>query len=132
MAMSDPLADMLTRIRNAVRVGHMSLTVPSSRPKRGVAKVLQEEGYIAGFNVRTENGFEQLEIQLKYGEKGVKVITHIGRVSRPGLRRYKKVKELNEVLNGFGIAILTTSRGIMTDQEARRLNVGGEVLCEVW
>ena len=132
MAMSDPLADMLTRIRNAVRAGHMSLTVPSSRAKRGVAKVLQEEGYIAGFGVCTEKGFEQLEIQLKYGEKGSKVITHIRRVSRPGLRQYKKVKELNEVLNGFGIAILTTSRGILTDHEARRQNVGGEVLCEVW
>jgi small subunit ribosomal protein S8 len=132
MAMSDPLADMLTRIRNAVRAGHMSLTVPSSRSKQGIAKVLQEEGYIGGFRVYTENGFEQLEIHLKYGERGTKVITHISRVSRPGLRRYKKVKELNEVLDGFGIAILTTSSGILTDQEARRLNVGGEVLCEVW
>jgi small subunit ribosomal protein S8 len=132
MAMSDPLADMLTRIRNAVRAGHMSVTMPSSRPKQGIAKVLQEEGYIAGFRVYDENGFEQLEIELKYGDKGAKVITHIGRVSRPGLRCYKKVKDLDEVLNGFGISILTTSRGILTDQEARRLRVGGEVLCEVW
>jgi len=132
MAMSDPLADMLTRIRNAVRAGHMSVTVPSSRPKQGIAKVLQEEGYIAGFRVCTEKSFSELEIQLKYGEKGAKVITHISRVSRPGLRCYKKVNELDEVLNGFGIWILTTSRGILTDQEARRLHVGGEVLCEVW
>jgi len=132
MAMSDPLADMLTRIRNAVRAGHMSVTMPSSRPKQGIAKVLQEEGYIAGFRVSAEEGFPQLEIQLKYGEKGAKVITHISRVSKPGLRCYKKVNELEEVLNGFGIWILTTSRGILTDQEARRLNVGGEVLCEVW
>jgi small subunit ribosomal protein S8 len=132
MAMTDPLADMLTRIRNAVCAGHMSVTVPSSRSKQGIAKVLQDEGYIAGFRVAAENGFPQLEIQLKYGEKGTKVITHIRRVSKPGLRCYKKVKELDEVLNGFGIGILTTSRGILTDQEARRLRVGGEVLCEVW
>jgi small subunit ribosomal protein S8 len=132
MSMNDPLADMLTRIRNAVQAGHTSLMVPSSRSKQGIAKVLYEEGYIAGSHLETENGIEHLHIQLKYGEKGVKVITNITRVSKPGLRRYKKVKELSDVLNGFGIAILTTSKGIMTDLEARRQNIGGEIICEVW
>ena len=130
--MSDPLADMLTRIRNGINARFDSVEMPLSKLKAGVCKVLQEEGYINGYHI-LEGGVQGvLKIDLKYGPKGEQVITGIRRVSKPGLRQYKKSHQIPKVMSGLGIAILTTSHGIMTDREARRRQVGGEVLCEVW
>ncbi len=132
MSMSDPLADMLTRIRNGINARFDSVEMPLSKLKAGVCKVLQEEGYINGYHI-LEGGVQGvLKIDLKYGPKGEQVITGIRRVSKPGLRQYKKSHQIPKVMSGLGIAILTTSHGIMTDREARRRQVGGEVLCEVW
>ena len=131
--MSDPLADMLTRIRNGVMAHFPTVEVPLSKLKVGVAKVLKQEGYISDYQVVGE-GEEQgvLKIELKYGPKNEKVITGIRRISKPGLRQYKKTDRIPKVMSGLGIAILTTSRGIISDREARSQNVGGELLCEVW
>ena len=132
MSMSDPLADMLTRIRNGISAKFDSVEMPLSKLKAGVCKVLQEEGYINGYHI-LEGGVQGvLKIDLKYGPKGEQVITGIRRVSKPGLRQYRKSHQIPKVMSGLGIAILTTSHGIMTDREARRRKVGGEVLCEVW
>ena len=132
MSMSDPLADMLTRIRNASRVNFVSVTMPKSNVKVNVAKVLQQEGYIEGFQVSDEGPQGQLSIDLKYGPAGEPVITGIKRVSKPGLRQYAGASDIPQVLNGLGVAIVSTSAGIMTDREARAKNVGGEIICEVW
>lgn len=130
MSMTDPIADMLTRIRNAAAVGKPTVKMPSSKTKVSIAKVLQDEGYIAGSHV-TENGAKaELEIELKYYE-GRPVIERLQRVSRSGLRQYRGKDALPKVLNGLGIAIISTSRGIMTDSQARQQGVGGEVLCFV-
>jgi small subunit ribosomal protein S8 len=132
MSMSDPLADMLTRIRNAVMVKFDSVEMPASRVKASVAKVLKEEGYISDY--RLEKGEVQgvLKIDLKYGPEKESVITGIKRISKPGLRKYTKANAIPTVLNGLGIAIVSTSKGVVTDQTARTLNAGGEILCEVW
>ncbi|MDQ3495469.1 MAG: 30S ribosomal protein S8 [Pseudomonadota bacterium] len=130
MSMTDPIADMLTRIRNAAAVGKPTVKMPSSKTKLAIAKVLQDEGYIAGAKV-TENGAKaELEIELKYYE-GHPVIDRLQRVSRSGLRNYRGKDALPRVLNGLGIAIISTSKGIMTDSQARHQGVGGEVLCIV-
>jgi small subunit ribosomal protein S8 len=130
MSMTDPIADMLTRMRNAAAVGKPTVKMPSSKIKVAIAKVLQDEGYIAGSRV-TENGAKpELEIELKYYE-GRPVIERMQRVSRSGLRHYRGKAELPKVLNGLGIAIISTSKGIMTDSQARQQGVGGEVLCFV-
>lgn len=132
MSMSDPLADMLTRIRNAVMVKYQSVEMPSSKVKASVAKVLKEEGYIADYQVEDNNLQGILKIDLKYGPENEPVITGIKRISRPGLRQYTKASAVPKVLNGLGIAIISTSKGVVTDRTARALNTGGEILCEVW
>jgi small subunit ribosomal protein S8 len=132
MAMSDPLGDMLTRIRNAQRSGKTKVTAPASRLRANVLDVLKREGYIRDWHAeKDEAGFEQLEVELKYYE-GEPVIREIHRVSKPGRRVYSKIKELPRFYNGLGIAILSTPRGVMADHEARAANVGGEVLCRVF
>jgi small subunit ribosomal protein S8 len=128
--MSDPIADMLTRIRNAQSVEKSTVSMPSSKVKVAIAQVLKDEGYIEDFAVRGEAGKPELELQLKY-YAGRPVIERIERVSKPGLRIYKGAEELPRVMNGLGVAIVSTSRGVMTDRRARASGVGGEVLCVV-
>jgi small subunit ribosomal protein S8 len=130
MTMSDPIADMLTRIRNAQRAEKQTVAMPSSKLKAAIAQVLKEEGYIEDYAVREADGRSVLEIALKY-YGGKPVIETIERVSRPGLRVYKPSRELPRVMNGLGVAIVSTSKGVMTDRKARGLGVGGEVLCIV-
>ena len=130
MSMSDPIADMLTRIRNAQLAEKLSVAMPSSRVKASIAQVLQDEGYIAGFKVSEEDGKSTLEIALKY-YAGAPVIEKIERVSRPGLRIYKGREDIPKIMNGLGIAIVSTSKGVMTDRKARATGIGGEVLCIV-
>lgn len=130
MSMSDPIADMLTRIRNAQMVEKATVAMPSSKVKAAIAQVLQDEGYIDGFQVKTQDGKSQLEISLKY-YAGRPVIERIERVSRPGLRIYKGAKSIPQVMNGLGVAIVTTPKGVMTDRKARAAGIGGEVLCYV-
>jgi len=128
--MTDPIADMLTRIRNAQLIRKTSVNMPSSKIKTAIAQVLKDEGYIDGFAVRDKAGKPELEISLKY-YAGQPVIEKIERVSRPGLRIYRGREELPKVMNGLGVAIMSTSRGVMTDRKARATGVGGEVLCIV-
>lgn len=130
MSMSDPIADMLTRIRNAQMVEKAVVAMPASKVKAAIAQVLKDEGYIDGFQVKTEAGKSQLEIALKY-YAGRPVIERIERVSRPGLRVYKGAKSIPQVMNGLGVAIVTTPQGVMTDRKARAAGIGGEVLCYV-
>lgn len=130
MSMSDPIADMLTRIRNAQQAQKANVVMPSSKLKVAIAKVLQSEGYIDGFSVREDAGKAQLEVALKY-YAGRPVIERIERVSRPGLRVYKGSDDLPRVMNGLGVAIVSTPRGVMTDRAARANRVGGEVICYV-
>ena len=130
MSMSDPIADMLTRIRNAQMVEKGAVTMPSSKLKVAIAQVLKDEGYIDGFAIKGDTGKSELEIALKY-YAGRPVIERIERVSRPGLRIYKGRHDLPQVMNGLGVAIVTTPRGVMTDRKARAAGIGGEVLCYV-
>ena len=130
MSMSDPIADMLTRIRNAQMVEKGAVSMPSSKLKVAIAQVLKDEGYIEGFAVKSDDGKNELEIALKY-YAGRPVIERIERVSRPGLRIYKGRHDLPKVMNGLGVAIVTTPRGVMTDRKARAAGIGGEVLCYV-
>jgi len=130
MSMTDPIADMLTRIRNAQRAEKQSVAIPASKVKAAIAQVLKDEGYVEDFAVRDLEGRRTLEISLKY-YAGKPVIEKIERVSRPGLRIYRPKDELPKVMNGLGVAIVSTSRGVMTDRKARGLGVGGEVLCFV-
>lgn len=137
MSVTDPIGDMLTRIRNAVLAGHTTVAIPSSRIKHDIAKILQEEGYIASFEVVDGKivGSKILRVQLKYvGERRERrpVITGLERISRPGRRVYTNKQEIPWVLSGLGIAIVSTPKGVMTGQRARQLGVGGEVLCKVW
>jgi len=130
MSMSDPIADMLTRIRNAQSVDKAVVSMPSSKIKVAIAQVLKDEGYIDGYSVRSDDGKSQLEIALKY-YAGRPVIERIERVSRPGLRVYRGREAIPSVMNGLGVAIVTTPKGVMTDRKARQTGVGGEVLCYV-
>lgn len=130
MSMSDPIADMLTRIRNAQAVDKTAVTMPSSKLKVAIAQVLKDEGYIDGFAIKNDDGKAELEISLKY-YAGKPVIERIERVSRPGLRIYKGRDAIPQVMNGLGVAIVTTPKGVMTDRKARQTGVGGEVLCYV-
>ena len=130
MSMSDPIADMLTRIRNAQMVQKVSVVMPASKLKTAIAEVLKAEGYIDSFVIRGEATKPQLEIALKY-YAGKPVIEHIERVSRPGLRVYKGRHDIPTVMNGLGVAIVTTPKGVMTDRKARQAGIGGEVLCYV-
>ena len=129
---TDPIADMLTRIRNAVRIERPHVEVPASKVKRGLAEVLKREGYIWDWNESEEDKFPIIHIELKYGPNGERVIRHIKRVSKPGRRIYNGATQLRPILNGLGISIVSTSRGVISDREARQRNLGGEVLCEVW
>jgi small subunit ribosomal protein S8 len=130
--MTDPISDMLTRIRNAVRVERPAVEMPVSKVKRGVAEVLKREGYIWDWEEVEAQPAKQLRIHLKYGPNGERLIRHIRRVSKPGRRIYSRSVELKPVLNGLGIKIISTSRGVISDREARQRNLGGEVLCELW
>ncbi len=129
--MTDPIADMLTRIRNSVRVERPFVDIPASRLKRGIADVLKREGFIWDWKEIEENPVSQLRIELKYGPNGERVIQSIKRVSKPGRRQYSASRELKPVLGGMGIRIISTSKGVISDREARRENVGGEVIAEV-
>lgn len=130
--MTDPIADMLTRIRNAVRVERPNVDMPLSNVKRGLADVLKREGYIWDWQEVAGEPVSQLRLELKYGPNGERVIQNIRRISTPGRRIYSRARDLKPVLNGLGIKILSTSRGLVSDREARQRNLGGEVLCEVW
>ncbi len=132
MSMSDPLADFLTRIRNGIQANFTSVDIPLSKLKVRVADVLKKEGYIADYHVDEQGVQGTLTIDLKYGPNNERVITGIRRVSKPGLRQYKKSDSIPQVMTGLGVAILSTSQGVISDREARKLNVGGELLCEVW
>ena len=132
MAMTDPIADFLTRIRNANSVGHKSVTAPSSNTKLAIAEILKDEGFIKNYQVIEDNKQNQIKITLKYGRNNEKVITGIKRISKPGLRIYAKSEDVPKVLNGLGIAIISTSNGVITDKQARQQNVGGEILAYVW
>ncbi len=131
MMVTDPIADMLTRIRNAVGAKHETVSVPSNKEKLEIARILKEEGYIEDFVIEGEQ-FKNIVITLKYGKNDEKVITGLKRISKPGLRVYAQADKLPRVLNGLGIAILSTSKGVMTDKEAKAKHVGGEVLAYVW
>jgi small subunit ribosomal protein S8 len=130
MSMSDPIADMLTRIRNAQQMEKVTVSMPASKLKKAIAEVLKQEGYIDGYVVRENDGLPQMEVALKY-YAGRPVIEKIERISKPGLRIYKGRDSLPRVMNGLGVAIVSTSQGVMTDRKARSLGVGGEVLCVV-
>ena len=132
MTTSDPIADMLARVRNAIMVGHSHVVLPSSKMKVEIARVLTEEGYIRTYEVIHDGPRSTLRVWLKYSEDKTPVITGLTRVSRPGRREYRGRQEISWVMSGLGIAILTTPLGVMTDQQARRSRVGGEVLCQVW
>ncbi|WP_278681922.1 30S ribosomal protein S8 [Paraclostridium bifermentans] len=132
MTMTDPIADMLTRIRNANMVKHETVDVPASNMKKELARILLEEGFIRGYDVIEDGKQGIIRIQLKYGQVGERVITGLKRISKPGMRVYAAKEELPKVLNGLGISIISTSKGILTDKQARNAGVGGEVICYVW
>jgi len=132
MTMTDPIADMLTRVRNASSVHHDTVDVPASNIKKELARILLEEGYIKGYDVIEDGKQGLIRIQLKYGKTGEKVITGIKKISKPGMRVYADKTNVPKVLNGIGISVISTSKGIVTDKQARELGVGGEVICYVW
>lgn len=132
MAMTDPVSDMLTRIRNATTVRHDRTDVPASRMKLELAKILKQEGFIRTFKVLDEGPQGVIRVYLKYSDDGEPVIHGLRRVSRPGRRVYRAVGDLPKVRNGLGVAVISTNRGVITDEQARGLRVGGEVLCEIW
>jgi len=132
MTMTDPIADMLTRIRNANTVGHETVDIPASKVKKAIAEILLEEGYINGFDVIEDGKQGTIKVQMKYGADKEKVISGIKKISKPGLKVYAKADDVPRVLGGLGIAIISTSKGIISDKQARQLGVGGEVICYVW
>ena len=133
MTMSDPIADMLTRIRNANTAKHDTVDIPSSKMKLAIADILVREGYIRKYDVVEDGNFKTIRVTLKYGkDKGERIISGLKRISKPGLRVYASTEDLPKVLGGLGIAIISTNKGVITDKEARELNVGGEVLAFVW
>ena len=133
MTMSDPIADMLTRIRNANTAKHDTVDVPASKMKLAIANILVDEGYIAKYDLVEDGDFKTIHITLKYGaDKNEKVISGLKRISKPGLRVYANTEDIPKVLGGLGTAIISTNKGVVTDKEARKLGVGGEVLCFVW
>ena len=132
MTMSDPIADMLTRIRNANQNRAKTVSMPSSKMKEEIAKILKDEGFVEEFSIEENDVQNTLTLTLKYGQKKERVITGLKRVSKPGLRVYSKAEDLPKVINGLGIAIISTPKGIMTDKKARKENVGGEVIAYVW
>ena len=129
---TDPIADMLTRIRNASQMRYKEVEVPASKIKNEIARILKEEGFISDYKVKKNNVQDSLVLNLKYGDKKERVITGLKRISKPGLRVYAKAEEIPSVLSGLGIAIISTSKGMMTDKEARKESLGGEVLAYIW
>lgn len=132
MSMNDPIADMLTRVRNANSAGKQTVSIPSSKKLVEIARIMQEEGYIAGYEVESAEPRDILEITLKYGEKKDRTIRGLKRISKPGLRIYAGKDELPRVLGGLGTAIISTSKGVMADRDARKMGVGGEVIAYIW
>ena len=132
MTMTDPIADMLTRIRKANTVGHETVEIPASKMKKSIAEILKEEGYIEDFDIIDDNKQGIIKITMKYGANKEKVITGIKKISKPGLKVYAKANDVPRVLGGLGIAIISTSKGVVSDKEARKMGVGGEVICYVW
>lgn len=132
MTMTDPIADMLTRIRNANTVKHETVDVPASNIKKEIVRILLEEGFVRGYDVIEDGKQGIIRIQLKYGQSGERVISGLKRISKPGMRVYAANHEIPKVLNGLGISVISTSKGILTDKQARKENVGGEVICYVW
>jgi small subunit ribosomal protein S8 len=132
MSMTDPIADMLTRIRNALIASYDTVDIPSSKLKVNIAKVLKSEGFIKNYRIMTQERRETIRVFLRYDENGEPVIGGLKRVSKPGRRSYTKSDRIPQVLGGLGVNILSTSKGVMTDREARKMSVGGEVLCSVW
>ena len=132
MTMTDPIAEMLTRVRNANMVKHETVDVPASNMKKEIARILLEEGFIRGYDVIEDGKQGIIRIQLKYGQMSERVITGLKRISKPGMRVYAAKDEVPKVLNGLGISIISTSKGILTDKQARKEGVGGEVICYVW
>jgi small subunit ribosomal protein S8 len=132
MSMTDPIADLLTRIRNGLQANQATIQLPLSRTKLSIVKILADEGYIRGYEVLREEPKGVLEVTLKYGENGERILRGLKRVSSPGRRVYENAADLRRVLSGIGIGIVSTSQGIMTDREAREKHLGGEVMCEIW
>ena len=132
MTMTDPIADMLTRIRNANTVGHETVEIPASKMKKSIAEILKEEGYIEDFDIIDDNKQGIIKITMKYGANKEKVITGIKKISKPGLKVDAKANDVPRVLGGLGIAIISTSKGVVSDKQARKMGVGGEVICYVW
>ena len=132
MTMTDPVADMLTRIRNANTAGHATVDIPASKIKKNIAEILVKEGYIKGYEVVAGETQDIIRVTMKYGPEKTKVISGIKKISKPGLKVYAKANEVPKVLGGLGIAIISTASGLVTDKEARKLGVGGEVICYVW
>lgn len=132
MTMTDPIADLLTRIRNALIARHDRVDVPASKIKVAIVRILKDEGFIKNFKVSKDNKQGMIRVFLKYSEKNIPVINGLARVSKPGRRVYQKSAEIEPVLSGLGVAIVSTSAGVMTDKEARRQNVGGEMICQIW
>ena len=132
MVMTDPIADFLTRIRNANLVRHETVEVPASKMKEAIAKILEEQGYIKGYEVLEDDKQGIIRVFMKYGADNQRIITNLRRISKPGLRVYAKSDEIPKVLNGLGITIVSTSEGVVTDKEARQKNIGGEILAYVW
>ena len=129
---NDPIADMLTRIRNANHMRYKEVEVPASKMKEGIAKILHDEGFVSNYKIKEEKPQNTIVLTLKYGEKKERVITGLKRISKPGLRVYANADEIPKVLNGLGIAIISTSKGLMTDKQARKEKIGGEVLAYIW
>ena len=132
MTMTDPIADMLTRIRNASSAMHDDVSIPASKIKQNIARILAEEGFVEAYEVAADNGHPEVRITLRYTEERERAISGIRRISKPGRRVYRNATELPRVLGGLGVAIISTSQGVMTDKQARRAKVGGEVLAYVW
>ena len=132
MSMTDPVADMLTRIRNALRASHELVDIPSSKLKLNMTKVLKSEGYIRNFKIISDGKHRLIRIFLRYDEKGSPVISGLKRISKPSCRIYKSYDAIPKVLNGYGVNIVSTSKGVMTDGQARKMRVGGEILCSLW
>lgn len=129
--MTDPIADMIIRLKNAMRAGHESVLVPFSKIKKNIAEILLEEGYLSSVELKDTKPFAQLELKLRYTGK-LPVLNEVKRLSKPGRRWYASVKDIPSALGGYGLTIVSTSKGIMTDKKARQLNIGGELLCQVW
>ncbi len=132
MTTTDPIADMLTRVRNASQAMHTDVEIPASKIKQNIAKILADEGFVDGFEVIEDNGHPKIRIKLRYTDERERVITGIRRISKPGRRVYRGAREIPRVLGGLGVAIISTSQGVMSDKEARRARVGGEVLAYIW